>query len=44
VVKELPGDSTLSMEVLVEIRGNTETIIGLLLEEEDDGQEEEADG
>jgi hypothetical protein len=44
VVEELPGDSTLSMEVLFDIRGNTETIIGLLLEEEDDGQEEEADG
>ena len=29
MVEELPGDSTLIMEVLFDIRGNTETIIGL---------------
>jgi hypothetical protein len=42
-VEELPDDATLSLEVLFDIRGNTQLIIELLLAEEDDGQEESDD-
>ena len=42
-VEELPDDATLSLEVLFDIRRNTQLIIELLLAEEDDGQEESDD-
>jgi hypothetical protein len=41
VVEELPDDATLIMQVLFDIRTNTDYIIDLL--EEDDGEEESAD-
>jgi len=40
MVEELPDDATLIMEVLFDIRENTDLIIDLLVE--DDGEEEEA--
>ncbi len=40
MVEELPDDATLIMEVLFDIRGNTDLIIDPLVE--DDGEEEEA--
>src|SRR5436190_18544780 len=40
MVEELPDDATLIMEVLFDIRKNTDLIIDLLVE--DDGEEEEA--
>jgi hypothetical protein len=42
VVEGLPDDTILIMEVLFDIRRNTDFIIDLLLDEEDDEQEEEA--
>ena len=41
VVEELPDDTTLIMQVLFDIRTNTDYIIDLL--EEDDGEEETTD-
>jgi hypothetical protein len=40
VAAELPDDATPIMEILFDIRRNTDVIIDLL--EEDDGEEEEA--
>jgi hypothetical protein len=42
VAEELPDDTTLIMEVLFDIRGRTDYIIKLLLEDED-GEEEPDD-
>jgi hypothetical protein len=41
VAAELPDDATLMMEVLFDIRRNTDVIIDLLVE--DDGEEETGD-
>ena len=41
MVEELPDDATLMMEVLFDIRRNTDVIIDLLVE--DDGEEETGD-
>jgi len=41
VTEELPDDTTLMMEVLFDIRSNTDLIIDLLME--DDGEEEAGD-
>jgi hypothetical protein len=43
MAEELPDDMTLIMEMLFDIRRRTDYIIELLLEEGDDGEEEEAD-
>jgi hypothetical protein len=43
-VEELPGDATLIMEALFDIRTNTDYIIDLLTEEDDgDGEEIQRD-
>jgi hypothetical protein len=42
VSEELPDDATLTLEMLFDIRRNTERILDLLLEE-DDGEEETGD-
>jgi hypothetical protein len=39
----LPDDATLMLEMLFDIRRNTEEILDLLLEEDDDGEEETRD-
>jgi hypothetical protein len=43
MAEKLPDDATLMLEMLFDIRRNTEEILDLLLEEDDDGEEETGD-